>query len=226
MQNSYHYLMTKKILLLEDDPILAETLLDLLEARGFAVTHVEDGLKALDATYGHNFDLMILDVNVPELDGFGFLEEMRQSGESTPALFITARTDIASVARGFEVGADDYIKKPFDFEELMIRIEALLRKAFNTRQERIDLDGFQFAVSTGELYRDGEALALPPSDRRLLARLVRERGSVVPKEELLAILGDGEEGSEGALRVHISRLRKLGLPIETRKGIGYRLAAA
>jgi len=217
--------MNKKILLLEDDPILAETLLDLLEARGFDVTHVEDGLKALDATYDGHFDLMILDVNVPKLDGFDFLSEMRQSGESTPALFITARTDIASVARGFEVGADDYIKKPFDFEELTIRIDALLRKAFGTRQERIDLGTFQFVVSTGELYREGKALAVPPADRRLLARLIRDRDRVVPKEELLSILGDGEEGSEGALRVHISRLRKLGLPIETRKGIGYRLAA-
>ena len=217
--------MNKKILLLEDDPILAETLLDLLEARGFDVTHVEDGLKALDATYDGHFDLMILDVNVPKLDGFDFLSEMRQSGESTPALFITARTDIASVARGFEVGADDYIKKPFDFEELTIRIDALLRKAFGTRQEQIDLGTFQFVVSTGELYREGKALAVPPADRRLLARLIRDRDRVVPKEELLSILGDGEEGSEGALRVHISRLRKLGLPIETRKGIGYRLAA-
>jgi DNA-binding response OmpR family regulator len=217
--------MNKKILLLEDDPILAETLLDLLEARGFDVTHVEDGLKALDATYDGHFDLMILDVNVPKLDGFDFLSEMRQSGESTPALFITARTDIASVARGFEVGADDYIKKPFDFEELTIRIDALLRKAYRTRQERIPLGELHFAVATEELYHDGESLPLPPADRRLLARLVRERDRIVPKEELLAILGDGEEGSEGALRVHISRLRKLGLPIETRKGIGYRLAA-
>jgi DNA-binding response OmpR family regulator len=218
--------MSKKILLLEDDPILAETLQDLLEVRGYAVTHVDDGLKALDATYGQSYDLMILDVNVPELDGFGFLDEMRRAGESTPALFITARTDIASVARGFEVGADDYIKKPFDFEELTIRIEALMRKAYRTRDERIDLGRLQFDVRSEELYRDTEPLPLPPSDRRLLARLVRDRNRIVPKEDLLEILGDGEEGSEGALRVHISRLRKLGLPIETRKGIGYRLAAS
>jgi DNA-binding response OmpR family regulator len=218
--------MSKKILLLEDDPILAETLLDLLEARGFDVTHVADGAEALDATFDRRYDLMILDVNVPEIDGFTFLDEMRRSGDATPALFITARTDIASLSRGFEVGADDYIKKPFDFAELMIRIEALLRKAYQSREDEVVVGEFRFSIAKAELYRGDEFLPLPPADLRIVQRLFQHRDATLPREQLLETLGDGEESSEGALRVHISRLRKLGLPIVTIKGIGYRLAAS
>ncbi len=216
--------MTKKILLLEDDDILAETLQELLEVRGFGVVRVSSGLEALNITYEERFDLMILDVNVPHMDGFDFLSEMRSAGEGTPALFITARTDIASIAKGFEVGADDYIKKPFDFQELMIRIEALLRKLYNTRNNTVTLGDFRYDITKSELYRGEKVISLPPAKMRILDRLFKSRGDIVTKDELLNILGDGDEGSEGALRVHISRLRKLGLPIKTQKGIGYKLA--
>jgi len=218
--------MSKKILLLEDDTILSETLHDLLRDRGFEVTLVSNGARAMEATFEESFDLLLLDVNVPGIDGFTFLKEMRESGDATPALFLTARTDISSLAKGFEVGADDYIKKPFDFDELLIRIEAILRKAYQTHQDEIAIGPFRYSVTKSELYREGRFIHLPPADLRIVQILFRKRDSTVPKEELLEVLGDGESGSEGALRVHISRLRKLGLPIETIKGIGYRLATA
>ena len=117
-----------KILLLEDDIVLSETLIELLASEAFTVEHVSDGEMALDATFMRHFDLLLLDVNVPFVNGFELLKSLRDSGDKTPAIFITALTDVASLSRGFDVGADDYIKKPFDFDELLIRIHALLRK--------------------------------------------------------------------------------------------------
>ncbi|WP_456392282.1 response regulator transcription factor [Nitratifractor sp.] len=218
--------MKRTLLLLEDDAILAETLMDLLEARGYGVHLAQDGEQALEACFQRSFDLMLLDVGVPKLDGFELLRELRTSGEETPALFISAKTDIASLAEGFEAGADDYIKKPFDFDELLIRIDSLLRKRFRTREAQIELGELSFRIASAELFRGDEPLPLPPAQARILDLLVRRRGEIVSKEALLQVLGEGEEASEGALRVHVSYLRKLGLAIETRKGIGYRLEAS
>jgi DNA-binding response OmpR family regulator len=211
------------ILLLEDDDVLAETLIDLLEARGFAVTHAIGGEAALDATFSNRFDLLLLDVNVPGLDGFTLLSELREAGVETPAIFITARTDIASLSHGFKIGADDYIKKPFDFEELAVRIDALLRKAYHTPQNRVRAGAFEFDIEKTELYGPDGYVPLPPASLKIVRLLFKERGHTVPKEALLEALSEGEESSEGALRVHIAKLRKLGLPIETVKGVGYRL---
>ena len=213
----------KRILLLEDDRILTETLGDLLESRGFEVLHAGNYDEAMDATFAGDFDILVLDVNLPGRDGFAFLGELREAGIETPAIFITARTDIDSLARGFEVGADDYLKKPFDFAELLIRMEALFRKSLGSSSERISVGEFEYDISGNQLYRGGECRDLPPSDLKIVRTLFARKGETVSKEELLDILSDGSESSPGALRVHISKLRKLGLPITTLKGIGYRL---
>jgi len=215
-----------KILLLEDDEVLCETLVELLEDEGFEVTHMVDGEEALDATFMRHFDLMILDVNVPFIDGFALLESLRGGGDMTPAIFITARTDIASLSRGFEVGADDYIKKPFDFDELLIRIHALLRKSYHTYANEIVVHPFRFVIEKDELYKEGAFIPLSPYELRITKLLFQNKEKTVPKYQIFDYLSEGEEMSEGALRVHINKLRKLGLPILTVKGIGYRLASA
>ncbi|WP_297443111.1 response regulator transcription factor [Sulfurimonas sp.] len=213
-----------KILLLEDDPILSETLIELLASEGFEVFHVSDGEAALDATFLHHFNLLLLDVNVPFLNGFEFLKSLRQSGDKTPAIFITSLSDVASLANGFDVGADDYIKKPFDFDELLIRIHALIKKSFNSYIDEICVDTFKFSIDKNELYQNGTFIALSPYELQLTNILFKNLDKTVPKEELLNELSQGSEMSEGALRVHINKLRKIGLPITTIKGIGYRLA--
>jgi len=218
--------MKAKLLLLEDDDVLSETLVDMLESHGFSVTHVVTGEDAVDATFHERFDLLILDVNVPGLDGFTLLESLRDAGVTTPAIFITARTDIASLAQGFDVGADDYLKKPFDFDELLIRIDALLRKAFHTRADEITVGTFRFLAGRNELYKKETYIPLPPSETRLVKLFFQHRGHTVSKEMLLEALAEGEEASEGALRVHIAKLRKIGLPLLTVKGTGYRLETA
>jgi DNA-binding response OmpR family regulator len=215
-----------KILLLEDDAILSETLVELLEDENFKVTHVEDGEMALDATFIKQFDLLLLDVNVPFLNGFELLKSLRESGDITPAIFITALTDIASLSKGFDVGADDYIKKPFAFDELLIRINALLKKSYHTYAKEIKIDNFSFFIEKNELYHDENFMPLPPYELKITRLLFQNLNKTLQKEEIFEYLNEGNEMSEGALRVHINKLRKIGLPITTIKGIGYRLGTA
>ncbi len=214
-----------KILLLEDDEILSETLTDLLEDEGFSVTTVSNGEMAIDATFVGRFDLLLLDVNVPLLDGFELLNSLRDSGDMTPSIFITALTDIASLSRGFEVGADDYIKKPFDFDELLVRIHALIRKAYHTYSNHIKVDNFAFEIEKNELYKEDKFIKLSPYELKITKLLFQNHQNTVTKELILDTLNEGNEMSEASLRVHINRLRKVGLPIVTLKGIGYRLVS-
>ncbi len=215
-----------KILLLEDDAILSETLIELLKSEEFDVTHVDDGEKALDVTFTQQFDLFLLDVNVAYLNGFELLKSLREGGDMTPAIFITALTDIASLSHGFEVGADDYIKKPFDFDELLVRIHALLKKSYHTYVDELQVGAFRFVIEKDELYKDAEFIALSPFELKITKLLFQNLDKTLQKELILEYLGEGREMSEGSLRVHINKLRKIGLPITTVKGIGYRLASS
>lgn len=133
-----------KLLLLEDDHVLAESLIELLQSENFDIVHVLNSQKALDETFLQKFDLLLLDVNVPLFNGFELLKSLRDSGDKTPAIFLTALTDIASLSKGFDVGADDYIKKPLDFDELLIRINAILKKQYHTYSNELTLDDFHF----------------------------------------------------------------------------------
>ncbi len=214
-----------KILLLEDDEILSETLIELLEAEKFEVVHVNNGEMALDATFIKHFDIMLLDVNVPFLNGFEFLQSLRQSGDVTPAIFITALRDIASLSHGFDVGADDYIKKPFDFDELLVRIQVLLRRSYHSYANEIRVGDFRFLIEKDELYRSSIFIPLSPYELQITRLLFQNCDKTLHKELIFEYLTQGKEMSEGALRVHINKLRKIGLPIATLKGIGYRLAS-
>jgi len=132
-----------KILLLEDDKVLSESLIELLEYENFAITHVKDGEEAINKTYEQKFDMFLFDVNVPFVNGFELLRNLRESGDETPAIFLTALDDIASLSLGFKSGADDYIKKPFDFDELLVRIKAILKRQYNTYDNEIKVTLYQ-----------------------------------------------------------------------------------
>ncbi len=214
------------LLLVEDDVNLGETLVELLELEGFEVNWVSDGKQALDVTFMHSFDLLLLDVNVPFVDGFELLNGLRESGDETPAIFITAMSDIASLSKGFEVGADDYIKKPFEFDELIVRIYSLIRKRLKIKENVITIENFRFQIDTNELYDGENFISLSPVELKLTTLFFKQMNTTITKENILMELSDGEEASEGALRVHINKLRKHGLPIQTVKGIGYRLASS
>jgi DNA-binding response OmpR family regulator len=215
-----------KILLVEDDKILSETLIELLEDEGYSLTLAQSANEALEATYITEFELMLLDVNIPDMSGFELLKMLKESGNTTPSIFLTSLNDIASLSRGFEVGADDYIKKPFDFDELLIRIQALLRKSFNAKENEIKYNSLLYKISTNELLDDGELIQLAPQEKKLLSLMFKRMNETITKQELLHELDSVNESSEGALRVYMTKLRKVGLEIQTIKGTGYRLVKA
>ena len=212
-----------KILLLEDDVVFAESMIDLLESEGFELTHVDNGEAALDATYNSDYDMYLFDVNVPLLDGFDLLGSLRDSGDKTPTIFLTALNDIASLANGFDVGADDYIKKPFEFDELIIRIQAILKKQFNMNKDEIKIDEFSFKIGKNELHGKDGFIALTPNDLKLTELFFKQPNKTLTKEFILDELYEGKDMGSGILRVYINKLRKIGLPILTMKGVGYRI---
>ena len=211
------------ILLLEDDEILAESLIDLFEVEDFKITHVTDGNGVLDSTFENSFDLYLFDVNVPVLNGFELLKSLRESGDSTPCIFLTALSDVASLSLGFDVGADDYVKKPFDFDELVVRIKALIKKRYNSYKEKIRFENLSFDLLKDELYKDDEFIPLSPAELKLTKLFFKNIAKTLPKEYILDELSNI---SDGSLRVHINKLRKLELPIVTVKGVGYRFGSS
>ena len=216
-----------RILLLEDDNILSETLFELLEEEGYEVELVSDGNSVLEITQQHSFELMLFDVNVPDYNGFELLSMLRVSGNQTPCIFLTSLSDIASLSKGFEVGADDYLKKPFDFDELLVRIGAVLRKSFASVENEISYKNLMYKIATNELYsKGGKLLPLAPQEQKILSLFFKNIGETVAKNDFLYELGSDGDSSEGALRVYIAKLRKIGLEIQTIKGIGYRLVKA
>ena len=212
-----------RILLVEDDLILSETLCELLQTQGYDMTLATTGNQALEVTYERSFEIMLFDVNIPDFDGFELLKILRESGNSIPCIFLTSLSDIASLSRGFEVGADDYLKKPFDFDELLVRIQALLRKSFTSKDNEIKYGDLVYKITQNELLKDDKLVSFAPLEAKLLSLFFKRINETITKQELLYELDNVNESSEGALRVYITKLRKSGLEIQTIKGTGYRL---
>ena len=216
--------MSTKILLLEDDTLLAETIVDLLEDENFEVTHIPNGQLFLDKTYENKFDLYLLDINVPLIDGITCLKELRDSDDITPAIFLTSHKDKEVLQRSFLSGGDDYIKKPFDNDELILRINALLRRNKSNAIECVNLLCHD-EVHKRILYNK-EELDLSKKEYQLLFLLMSHVNAPVPKELIIDELWpSSESGSDGAIRVYINRIKQLlpNMSIENIRGIGYRL---
>lgn len=215
-----------KVLLLEDDLLFAETLVDLLEESGFDVTHSPNGQSALDTTFSQKFDLYLLDINVPLIDGITLLKELREANDNTPTIFLTSHKDKEVLKNSFVSGADDFITKPFDTDELFFRINALLKRVKSNKVECIGLlchDDTLKRIS----YNNAE-LELSKKEYDLLLLLMQHVNNTVPKELILDELwSSSESGSDGAVRVYINRIKQL-LPhmsIENIRGIGYKLVS-
>ena len=163
--------MATKILLLEDDNLFNETLQDFLEEEGFSIDSALDPYSALELTYERNYDLYLFDVNLPYESGFDLLKKLRQSGDVTPVIFLTSRDDKASLTQGFETGADDYMKKPIDLDELLLRIQALLRR--QVRKERITIGDYSLDMVAKALFRNNEELDVSKKAVELLVLLVQ-----------------------------------------------------
>ncbi|MBD3790119.1 MAG: response regulator transcription factor [Campylobacterales bacterium] len=214
--------MSIRILVLEDDRLFNETLQDFLEEEGYAIDCTLDPYSALDLTYASKYDLYLLDVNLPYENGFDLLEKLRKSGDMTPAIFLTSREDKSSLVKGFGVGADDYMKKPIDLDELLFRIEALLRR--QVRQNRLEVGSYHLDTIAKKIYKDDEPLEITQKAVELLILFFESRGEVVSSEMIKDRLwAAGQMPSEGALRVYIAQLKKI-FPdaISNIRGIGYR----
>jgi len=218
--------VSSSILLLEDDLLFAETLIDLLEDAGHEVVHCPNGQKVLDATYESKFDIYLLDINVPLINGITVLKELRESGDTTPAIFVTSHNDKEMLSNGFLSGGDDYITKPFDSDELLLRLNALLRRTKRESAESIGLLTHD-TVHKSILY-DNVELELSRKEYILLLLLMKHANSTVPKELIAdALWSSSENSSEGAIRVYINRIKQL-LPnekIENIRGLGYKLVS-
>lgn len=213
-----------RILLLEDDEALWRGICMALETPNCTVTHCSTRLQAIKILQGVVFDLLILDINLPDGSGLELLRTLRQNGTSTPAILLTANDLELDEVTGLEAGADDYITKPFSLAVLRARVNAQLRRSVPVKQERIELNGFILDFTRMEFSKEGTIIDLSKTEQRLLRLLVENRGRTLPRELLLEKVWDGGEFvDENALSVAVRRLRgKLGnAPIRTVYGVGY-----
>lgn len=213
-----------RILLLEDDEALGGGICMALETPNCTVTHCSTRLQAIKILQGVVFDLLILDINLPDGSGLELLRTLRQNGTSTPAILLTANDLELDEVTGLEAGADDYITKPFSLAVLRARVNAQLRRSVPVKQERIELNGFILDFTRMEFSKEGTIIDLSKTEQRLLRLLVENRGRTLPRELLLEKVWDGGEFvDENALSVAVRRLRgKLGnAPIRTVYGVGY-----
>ena len=217
--------MSTRILLLEDDLLFGETLVDLLEDEGYDVHHVPNGQAALDVTFQEKFELYLLDINVPLIDGVSLLSELRAAEDETPAVFLTSHTDKEMLKSGFLSGGDDFICKPFDNTELLLRLAALLKRSRRRAAECVGELGHDKKHKS--IAYNGTPLELSKKEYELLVLLMDHAGEAVPKELIYDELWSSAErgGSDGAIRVYINRLKQLlpSITIENLRGIGYKL---
>ena len=205
----------KKILLLEHEIELAQSLQELLEESSYRVTLVHNGNDAIDASYEHKFDLYIFDINVPDMSGLEILESLRTADDKTPAIFISALVDMNSISKAFSIGADDYLKKPFFPEELLIRVNAKL----TTLSGDIKYGDLAYNPNTKELYKDEKLIMQGEVQESLCDLFIQNIGNVLDKSILMESL---THPSDSALRVALNKLKQTtGLPIKNVRGIGY-----
>ncbi|DAB35490.1 MAG: response regulator transcription factor [Epsilonproteobacteria bacterium] len=206
-----------KILLLEDDYLLSQTLIGLLKEAGFEVAHAQDGEEALSLSYDTIFDLYLFDINVPLLNGIDVLKLLRDNDDKTPAFFISAYKDIQTITKAFEGACDDYIKKPFDFDELVVRIKAHIHKHNPT----IVYGSMRYDLLSKRIFIDDKEVDLGIVEKAIFDLLMRNLSQTIDKEVFFDVM---EKPSDIALRVHLSKLKqRFALNITNIKGIGYRL---
>ena len=173
-----------KLLLLEDDPNLSKTLIKYLKINGYEVDWAKNGEEAMDLSYDNEYALYLFDINVPLLSGVDLLTALREAEDFTPTIIISAMVDVATVTKGFVAGADDYVKKPFDPEELLIRIRAKTAML----KEKITFKDFEIDLQTQEISYKKEPLYLPNVQKNLLYSLIQNSPNPVTKDELMILL--------------------------------------
>jgi two-component system response regulator QseB len=213
-----------RLLLIEDDVALGEGIHQALNREGYTVDWVKDGGSGLHALLSEEFDLAILDLGLPKLDGLSVLRRLRETGSSLPVLVLTARDATEDRIAGLDAGADDYLIKPFDLNELKARLRALLRRSAGRAQVAIEHAGIRLDPATQQVSYNASPVSLTPKEYQLLHELLSPPGRVMTRERLIQLLyGWNEQAESNTLEVHIHHLRKKFSSelIRTVRGVGY-----
>jgi DNA-binding response OmpR family regulator len=219
-----------RILLVEDEQEMASALRVALKRHDMVADHAASLLEAEDFVATDSYDAILLDRQLPDGDGLSLVSKLRAGGSATPVLVLTARGDTADKVDGLNVGADDYLAKPFAFEELMARLRALLRRPATVHSQVIRAGDLAFDVGHREASIRGEPMALPRRELLVLEALMRRMGRMVQRESLMeAVFGLDDEIQSNALDTHVSRLRRklaeagVDVTINGVRGVGYLL---
>ena len=213
-----------RLLVVEDDPALGEGICNGLRQESYTIDWLQDGVSALHALQQETFDLVVLDLGLPRLDGIEVLRRLRAGGDAVPVLILTARDATDDRIAGLDAGADDYLVKPFDLNELKARLRALLRRSAGRAKVLIEHAGVTLDPATRQVSYQGQPVVLTPKEYRLLHELLSQPGKVFTRERLTQLLyGWDEEPESNTLEVNIYHLRKklFNDLIRTVRGIGY-----
>jgi len=214
------------VLIVEDDKLLADGLKSALERASYKVTHADNGLVADQQLRAYEFDLVVLDLGLPDMDGLEVLRALRQRKQAVPVLVLTARDGMDQQIESLDAGADDYMEKPFDLRELQARVRALLRRGTAEIREKVELGSLQLDLFQRTATLDGKLLELPVREFEVLETLVVQSPRVVGKARLNQRLAlHSEDIGPNAVEVYIHRLRRRldlsGVFIRTVRGVGY-----
>jgi len=216
------------ILLLEDDELFSLSLIDYLEEFGeFNVTHVNNSQKLLELTYENRYDLYLLDINLPDISGLDLLKELRVSSDETPAIFLTSYKDKETLKDGFKSGADDFLTKPFDMDELVLRVNSLIKRF--KKHSVVSVGNLEFNFDNKTVKKDGIIIKFSLKALNLFELFYQNNHSIVSKEMIINKLWNvNEEYSEGSIRVYVNNIKKLFgnediFNISNLKNIGYKI---
>jgi DNA-binding response OmpR family regulator len=222
---------TVRILLVEDEPRLAELIRRGLVAEGFVVRVCGDGRVGFDEAVGGGFDVLVLDIMLPSMSGYDIVRDLRKAQVWTPVLMLSAKDGEYDLADAFDLGADDYLIKPFSFVVLIARLRALLRRGAPVRPPVLRVDDLELDPASHQVTRAGVELELTPREYGVLEYLMRHAGTVVTKQEILQSVWDAHyEGDDNIVEVYVGYLRrKIDVPfdthsIDTVRGVGYRMS--
>jgi two-component system OmpR family response regulator len=219
----------QRILVADDDEAVCDTIEDALHLAGYLTMRARDGQMALDRVRSDRPDLVILDVNMPKMDGFEVLRKMRSLSITTPAILLTARHEREDAVTGLKLGADDYVKKPFGLEELLLRVAAVLRRVNGESDSALMCGSISLSVARHEVLCAGKVIDLSPTEFRLLEYLMENKNRVLTKQQILdAVWGIDFDSSTTVVETFVSYLRKKMTPeidnmLITVRGIGFKL---
>ncbi|MFQ2507952.1 response regulator [Aeromonas caviae] len=213
-----------RILLVEDDVMLGDGMVDALRSSGYTVDWLQQGMPALSALKSEEFAALVLDLNLPDIDGISLLRKLRREGQTLPVLILTARDALDDRILGLDAGSDDYMVKPFALQELNARLRALVRRSKGQAQAVLEYGELQLFPASQQVTYRGEPVKLTPHEYKLLQELITQSGRVLSRDQLQQSLYGWDEGAESnAVEVHIHHLRKKFFPelIRNIRGVGY-----